>query len=578
MGPPARAPKSRPKKPKGQTTLTQIDFVTRLNPAPDLDLDLDYIEDVPNPPRMSRNRTKEKARVERHQDNTLTQMDYVARRPSNGNAEELGEDMPWNDMPHVPGTDDEDDDDLERVGTAPRWEVVQDQNNLTPSPERRAKRRRLENAAHIPPASFQSKGNQTQKGQVGREKENIGHGLARSHNQPPTDTVPSLHPTSQGRTTLHATPKKQQKWEIPSSQSPDSPGFIMIEDSPRSPLKTKSLNIPPAPFFRRSDRTSSPAKIAPWSSSHSKDQPKGTVPGSPITVESRCTPETCVSDSETPGTSPMPVVTGEARKASSSQQQPPLDTNPTSHEKPCGSGGVYISEDANIPKTSTDHVVCETDAESEDEFPDNHPLPEQDSHPHPTDPDTHSGMDSGNTHSAPEPEMNSHPNPDGAGSVPDYSTAITDASIFYHRRPQDYPRDPTASELDVDSERLAELFPPHEQETIGPTLPPYSNSESTQQQHSSTRNPLDISTEFVPESSQRPGQDERNEIPHSSPPEVILVESSQPGDQPTQAKTKDSHSESRDIFNTSQLLPDSLMESIPRPPPECLFSDDSIHE
>lgn len=578
MAPPRSAPKARPKRSKDQKTLTQIDFVTRSNPTPDLDLDLDYIEhEVPSPPRKSRNKGKgKKTKIDRNQSNTLTQMDYVARRPWDDNEEELGE-----DMAHVPGTDDEDDDDLERTGTPPRWEAVRNENNLgsahSPSPERRAKRRRLESTAPVLPRPLRSE--EIGISQTGREKENERHKSVPNPSQQSTSPAPSLHPASQRGTTLQVTPKKQQKWEIPSSQSPDSPGFIMLGNSPRSPLKTKSLNSPLAPVSRKPDQTPSSAKVAAWSSSHSKQHPKGVVPGSPITVGSQCTPQTLVTENETPGTSPMPAALREAQKEDCSRPQSPLGTKPTS-QKPSGSGGVYTPKDINVPKTSIDHEVCETDAESEDEFHDSHPsLSEQGSRPHLTDlDDIHGEVDSGNTHSPPKSGFDSHPNPDEADTMPDHSTALTNASILYHRRPQDDPLDPTASELDVDSERLAELFPQNEQETLGSTLPAWPIPDSTPRQHSPTQNPADISTEFIPESSQRPVEGETHDIPKSSPPEVILIESSQPNDQPTQGERRSSDSGPRDIFTTSQLLPDSLMESIPGPPPEWVFSDDFIPE
>lgn len=577
MAPPRSAPKPRPKISKDQTTLTQLNW-TRPNTPQDLDLDLDYIEhEVPNPPRKSRKKGNgNKAKIDRNQTNTLTQMDRMNRRHWDDGEDELGE-----DMAHVPGTDDEDDDDLERIGTPPRWEAVQKENNMesahTPSPERRAKRRRLENIAPVSSTSFRS--GEIGKRQTGKELESDGLESVSYPNQAPTGLVPSLYPASQRRTTLHATPKKQQKWEIPSSQSPDSPGFIIMENSPRSPLKAKSLNSPLALVSLRPDQTPSSAKVAAWSSTHIKQHPKGAVPGSPTTVESQCTPRTLVTEGETPGTSPMPAAIGEAQKEDCSRLKSPVGTLPAL-QKPCGSESIYTPKDTNVPKTYTDREVCETDTESEDEFHDTHySLSEQDSHQHLTElDDTHGEITSGDTCSPPKPDLSSHSHPDEADAIPDHSTAMTDASILYHRRPQDSLREPTASELDIDSERLAELFPHNEQETIGSTLPAWSMPDSTPRQQPLTQNPPDISTEFIPESSQIPIEGGTHDIPNSSPPEVILVESSQPNDQQTQGEGRDSHSALNDILTTSQLLPDSLMESIPGPPAEWVFSDDYIPE
>ncbi|KAK2754276.1 hypothetical protein FQN54_007156 [Arachnomyces sp. PD_36] len=576
----------RPKISKDQKTLTQIDFVTRANPIHEPDLDLDYIEDHSPPPRRPRNQRKKRT-IDRNQGNTLTQMDYVARRPWGDDEAYMDE-----DEAHIPGTDDEDDDDLERVGMPPRWEAVQDQGNVehTPSPERGIKRRRLENSTSASPLprSSRSRTNQIENQgplhDIKNEREdsvpNPSHLCTRADSVP----VPSLHPDPRPRTAEQVTPKKQQKWEIPSSQSPESPGFIMAENSPRSPLKTKSLNATLAPVSRSNKQTPSPVKTASWNLSQTRRQPREATSKSPITVESQYTPRTLVTDNETPGTSPMLASAAKSREGDRPPPpQSPLSSKSKPIENPCGSGDAGKVNDSTTPKASANHVVYDTDEESEDEFQDDPPHSlEQGVAPGALD-QTHGEDDSGDMHGPSNTGVGSHSHSGETGTAHDnQSTAISHASLLYCRRPQDFPRDPTASELsNIDPDRLADLFPANEQETMGSTLPPYSHSESiSRQPPRAEQNPADLSTEFIPESSQHPAEEEGYDVPQSSPPEVILVESSQPSNSKTQEKRSESqHSTiNHDIFAASQLLPDSLLESIPGPPPHWMFSDDTSHE
>jgi hypothetical protein len=229
-------------------------------------------------------------------------------------------------------------------------------------------------------------------------------------------------------------------------------------------------------------------------------------------------------------------------------------------------------KDINVPKKHDQRVIYETDAESEnDGFYEatSHFSDQQESVQKDVQDCLHDKIQRDHAvDDIPRAGRNSRSN---LGTYDDAwpNTSGSEPSILCCRNFMSIPLDPITSDVEIPPERLAELFPPPsilENDATDLPLPDLPRSDVVCRTQISQQDPADISTEFVPESSQIQKQYTalRNDVHPPSPPCVILVESSQPADHHPSAHA--GHEEPRCILTASQLLTDSLMESVPGPP------------
>lgn len=361
------------------------------------------------------------------------------------------------------------------------------------------------------------------------------------------------------------TPQKNRKREIPSSQSPESPGLAIITSSQfrsatRSPLKQRPSNLAQKPDDTVKEESPGPRRIVEDSQAqdelYGQDEsyqktPTKRLSGVLRSIKQHSSPPAPGAASCIPSTEP------------SSQTAPPEDTEPR------------------IPRTQRERtVVYETDAESDhsdfDDGMEKDPAtptrerlqPARASHS-----SQHSPAPSaGGSPELPSPTVYRYSVVD-RGSVSE--APMSDASIYYQRMQPatQFPREPVPA---LNTQKLSELFP-NEGSTQYPqfpaTKPPQMQpGQFTQSQTESQE--LD-QTEIVPESS--PVQESGNSIEEDHalfrkprvPESVVQVESSQPVDRGSQRLGG--------LLSRSQLLTSSVMESVPLPQ-FCMGSQDSVGE
>lgn len=363
---------------------------------------------------------------------------------------------------------------------------------------------------------------------------------------------------------LPVTPRKPVRLVVPSSQSPDSPEISLetphIHKSPlRSPLSRVSSNVG-ARSYPKSNENCSPSRHKILNLL----QKPGATPDSSITNSRSKTPDQSVLKKETPDTSPSPA------DAHGHIPQSGIDATQTKEDYQ------NLNNDGLEHCPDEEDVIYGTDTEL----------------------DKHSNIseaDGGNNkenqyhvssrtirpgHAVNIPTQSS----DSSPSLQLHDTLRTigmgaENSIMYWRKPMNTLWDPTNAELrDIGPEKMAELFPDYEacqeQHDDGePSLPAPPENKQSGQTQTSAKDPIDISTEFVPDSSQAQQQRgvetfEDNDQNVSSQP-IVLVQSSQDNNDKTNTASLDSPNSQtlpRHMLTESQLLTDSLMESIPGPP------------
>lgn len=457
-------------------------------------------------------------------DKTLTQMDFVRR--------------------YITIDDDDDrDENMEYIQPKPRNTTAEDEQQ-TPQPERdtaepelraSTKRSRRFSEAELDLSTGEplSGGGDTQNTSMG--------GVA--HNSP------ALAPP--------VTPQKNRKLEIPSSQSPESPGLAIITSSQfrsatHSPRKQRLANPAQRPDDTIKEESPQPGRIVEDSQDQDESYQKTPTQRSPELLKlakDHSSPLAPGGASRIPSTEP------------SSQTAPPEDTEP------------------GIPRTQRDRtVIYETDAETDHSDSDN----EMDNGPsNPTregaQHDSHLSQPSPEPSASGSPEL---PSPDAhtyldADPGPVSEAPMSDASIYYQRMQPatQFPHEPVPA---LNTQKLAELFP-NEGSTQYPRLTaakpppilpvPFSQSQADIQEADQT--------EIVPESS--PVRESENNTeenvavfqrPHL-PESVVQVESSQPVDRGSQRPGG--------LLSRSQLLTSSVMESVPLPQ-FCVGSQDSVGE
>ncbi|OJD14644.1 hypothetical protein AJ78_05041 [Emergomyces pasteurianus Ep9510] len=359
------------------------------------------------------------------------------------------------------------------------------------------------------------------------------------------------------------TPRKPIRLAIPSSQSPDSPDLMpfpwSLKQSPvRFPLAPVSENLASknslSPVLKNEHKTPVlVSQVAQYEIPESSFNSSGT--GSPARS---CANESAVGLEITPSTSP-PLLEGDSNKTlSTSSHSLPKQVGHEAQEAKSVDYGTIVHGATKFNKS----VIYETDAESEDE----------EFH------DPRSINDDGDDNLNELPVQRRTSDQETCDDLPG-TTLGSEPSMLYYRKPMSLAFDPS-SELDnIGTQKLAELFPDLEAETLECEIPPLSaphkehEAEQDKADDAPTRRPGEASyMDFVPDSSPRRQSDTAPE--HITSPllsaSVVLVASSQQSDmknaEPECTDHIDSQSDCQGLVTTSQLLTDSMMESVPGPP------------
>lgn len=350
------------------------------------------------------------------------------------------------------------------------------------------------------------------------------------------------------------TPKKTIKIEIPSSQSPNSPGLALVSPSQfrgvnRFPLKQASVDR----LVKEEQPGSAERKVQ-----HDLDRASSS-PGRASLPDSLA--------------SPIP------RNNIPSDDEGNPDTTPRIHRSNTQRTIVYetdaesdygeTQDDLSVPPSSQKPKMVNVDGDPIEDIQDSQRYDSQE---------------------LPSPVIPSGPDNETGPSYPDLSS---DASICY-RRPHhstQYPLEPIPP---MNTQALAELFPQEKQNSAQQILTDTTQTQSspavqrhpfrthpqltqtqtqTQSQSQSTPQDLKTSTEIVPESSPVTRRDSNPSMPQES---VVQVESSQPADRFLRNVGIEQDSGPRG-FVGNQLLSSSVLESIPMPP-LWMGSQDSVGE
>ncbi|KAL1882609.1 hypothetical protein Plec18167_003026 [Paecilomyces lecythidis] len=392
------------------------------------------------------------------------------------------------------------------------------------------------------------------------------------------------------------TPQKSRRTEIPSSQSPESPGFALISSSQftkataaRSPLRFMSPNSTHSPSKARHRSTSKFSHSPVGVSLHTDSRGDDTV----LPPLHRDRAKLSVSPSE-------PKLKQESPQYMSAEKQPVVKPR----EEPVSAAG------NNTPIATGKVVIYETDAETD------YSDLEEDTMLHGSDSGhtTTENSELGNaTDSGPNPDVynsddllppqvpNSGTDLEGGDTYTSDFNASSQASIYYKRqlRSTQFPEGPVPL---LNTQKLIELFPRYDstQQTrvqisslppspakenvhhhSSPQTPKYTFTQTQTQTQSQSEQRRILSTQLVPESSPLvPCTDVRNftnNTESQSDHPVVLVESSQPVDKLHRRANPNQGTSQNGVIPASRWLTDSVMESIP-PPPPWISSQDSIGE
>ncbi|PYI12738.1 hypothetical protein BO78DRAFT_392541 [Aspergillus sclerotiicarbonarius CBS 121057] len=378
------------------------------------------------------------------------------------------------------------------------------------------------------------------------------------------------------------TPQKRLKFEIPSSQSPGSPGLSIItstqfHSATRSPRRHVSAN-----FAGRCIKKESPTF------NRIKEEP---IPDSePILLF----PDDSLTQSVVPN-SPLShrhAANNPSTNASAGQAESPNKPAPSEENK-------ETLADKEGPVNTQRTVIYETDAETdyEEELPD---VPGSQS-PEPVDHDPTTGdldCESSKEDSQDQdlPPMN--PSELDVETEPPLSelplselNPASEASIYYQRMPAT--QFPLGTIPTLSSQKLAELFPEDSNDQLLKTMSPLPSSPRTEshpmqkpdvpiRSQTQAQNAERTHAEIVPESSPITRQGNSTKAKGLIPPEplarrgVVQVESSQPADR-LHKQNKEESSGPRGILSGSQILTSSVMESVPLPA-FLMDSQDSVGE
>ncbi|KAF9888203.1 hypothetical protein FE257_009198 [Aspergillus nanangensis] len=369
------------------------------------------------------------------------------------------------------------------------------------------------------------------------------------------------------------TPQKSQRTEIPSSQSPESPGFAVISSSQfrgsnRSPLR-RLPQISVNPRIKKESPISSEPKVVLRSSknlSHSADalvrpnmpspSPPKHVPREASHINAPATPYSGEKKNTT-------MVTGDGHDESN---QPRMTTPRTVvYETDAESDYGDIEDDTSSP-IGLDHERKLTNYENLGINDDG--LDHDGSLDLPSVPHCDRQTDAGHFH----PEVN----------------PASDASICYQRvQPAtQFPMEPLP---ELNTQKLAELFPldsnmttvslpqsspPREPRTVPDTSP----TQSPTQSQFLNQTPAEVIPESSPVTRDDSGPNHLDSVHHEhmGPESVVQVESSQAVDRVYRQKATGQNLR-RGILASSDLITSSVMESVPLPA-FWLGSQDSVGE
>ncbi|KAJ5467338.1 hypothetical protein N7475_005090 [Penicillium sp. IBT 31633x] len=363
------------------------------------------------------------------------------------------------------------------------------------------------------------------------------------------------------------TPQKSRTREIPSSQTPESPGLAIITSSQ----------------FRTATRT--PSKQKPWDPTN--DSMKS------IKEESQEIRRVVEDSHDTSGES-LPQTTPlefphrhnllNRLAPKNNNEEFPSSAPPT--ESIFQEKSTEASENSRNTKRERT-VVYETDADSEYEESEDSlnkipgtPTPKKNSraiNQRVVSQGIRNSPDSprDDSQELPLPDVQSSP---GLEDVPPSDGPMSDASIFYHRMhaATQFPHEPIPT---LNTQKMSELFPLEgstqypKSDPLRPTLRDHAPGPFSQTQTQSQEGDKEL-TDMVPESSPTREREHTESgepsfrRPHA-PGSVVQVESSQ-------AVDRDPHWQGR-LLSRSQLLTSSVMESIPLPD-FCMGSQDSVGE
>lgn len=465
-------------------------------------------------PRQSGGRGKPKStdKPPAKRDKTLTQMDFVRR--------------------YITIDDDDDNDvNLGYIQPAPQEDSKENGQHLDVTKPNNVK---------PAPALFSSKRNR-----MALEAEvDLSTGVPISQSEETQSPHKQLNPPDPSKSEIPITPRKPRRLEIPSSQSPESPGLAIITSSQfrsatRSPQKKAQMNIF-NPENSIKEESPGAAEIAEDSADQGAIQHQSPTHSRSI---GRKSPDLKQASSRRVALSSAPSSTEASQQPASIDNEPPPER--TQRERT---------------------VIYETDAETDSDLEDAmgagldtpirpHGAPLVDSNL------SHGRSQSPIDDSQDLPLPSAHTCAD-LGSAPASEGPMSDASMFYRRVQQatQFPHEPIPT---LNTQKLSELFPnegstQHPRQRITqqspqrPLLPSQTQTQSTATDQ----------VEIVPESS--PARDEDSSMDRDEdvfqrprpPGSVVQVESSQPVER---GRT------TGNILSRSQLLTSSVMESIPMP-------------
>jgi hypothetical protein len=358
------------------------------------------------------------------------------------------------------------------------------------------------------------------------------------------------------------TPRKSWKSEIPSSQSPESPGVAIISSSQ----------------FRNATRSPPHLDFSTKPTSTIKEEPPSLNQTNAIATQ------VSISEDQLP---PIMMPDFESPSELGVDKETNFDVEETqsdSAKRPSASASELEKPEPDKPPPSTERtVVYETDAETD--YSDDEPIV---SAPH----DESNAMlfedqtDEGEDRSPPSDSQDLPPpipNPgleDEPGPLQSETNLSSEASILYQRRQPatQFPLEPIPT---LSTQKLAELFP--QESSIQQTMTEPSCTKSSAhkvqslsgpslqtQTQSQTQDPDEYSTEMIPESSPVTRHGDYTSagdaiLPRNRAQSVVQVESSQIVDRLKGQADPDEDSRPKGMLSRSQLLTSSVMESVPVP-------------
>ncbi|OQE29295.1 hypothetical protein PENFLA_c004G00480 [Penicillium flavigenum] len=456
-------------------------------------------------------------------DKTLTQMDFVRR--------------------YITIDDDDDDVDMGYIQPTPQKKGIKDeQTEHTPKVEQQTTKR---------PTSTKRKRRSLE------EELDLSTGEPISQHQVAQESNPRSGDEGTRAPAAPVTPRKLQTREIPSSQTPESPGLAIITSSQfrsatRSPSKRKPLNPTNNPMRPIKEEPPEVRRVV-----EDSQDPGGESLPRPPTFDSPSNYNNLIH--------PDPTTTEESPSSA-----PPTES--TSQKYPTEANVYSTSEPTRRERT----VVYETDADSEyGDFEDNlngGSVTQSPKKPHraigpqdvsqATQHNPESPKD--DSQELPLPAVQSSP---GLDDAPPSEGPMSDASICYQRMhaATQFPHEPIPT---LNTQKMSELFPNGGSSQYTnlegwrpsvrkPALGPFSQTQTQSQEGDKE------STEMVPESSPIRERERGIESGDNSfqrprvPGSVVQVESSQVVDRDPQWQSR--------VLSRSQLLTSSVMESIPLP-------------